>query len=234
MSGFALAEYEVPKFGLPSKVPGGTMPKDAGEFTSRLGQIRRQAGKVPGPGMYVGHKDWKLNRGFVFSKTPRDKGTRMNKVPAPGHYDSAGLSVTRPRSIGGQLSKGAKRSFLDNVAEKSGKTPAPDKYQPRFQEVHIPAPSFDVKKTESRQGGKKQQNPGPGHYEPKYTSTEDRPPTYGTSKDTIKSFVDRVTKLKEKLPAPGHYETTKLESVSRGTKFMQIMGNGRGPLMGSY
>lgn len=233
MSGFALAEYEVPKFGLPSKVMGGTMPKDAGELTSRLGQIKRQAGKVPGPGMYVGHKDWKLNKGFVFSKTPRDKGQRMNKVPAPGHYDAASLALTRARSVGGQLSKGTKRSFLDNVAEKSGKTPAPDKYQPKFQEVHIPAPSFDVKKTESRQP-KKAQGPGPGQYEPKYHLTEPQKPVYGTSKDTTKSFVDRVTKLKEKLPAPGHYETTKLETISRGTKWCQVMGTGRGPLMGAY
>jgi len=234
MSGFALAEYEVPKFGLPNKVPGGTMPKDAGEFTSRLGQIKRQAAKCPGPGMYVGHKDWKLNRGFLFAKCARDKGLRMNKVPAPGHYENASsMAMTRPRSIGGQLSKGTKRSFLDNVAEKAGKTPAPDKYQPKFQEAHLPAPSFDIKKTESRMP-KKTLAPGPGHYEPKYASIEKVPPNYGTSKETAKSFVDRVTKLKEKLPAPGHYEMTKLEKISRGTKWTQIMGAKRGPLMGAY
>ena len=55
------------------------------------------------------------------------------------------MAMTRPRSIGGQLSKGTKRSFLDNVAEKAGKTPAPDKYQPKFQEAPKALGNLDIR-----------------------------------------------------------------------------------------
>lgn len=235
MSGFALAEYVVPTVGLTKRVEGGILPKDTGEMSSVLGQVKRRAGKVPGPGAYLSHKDWALNRGFIISKTARDKGTRMNKVPAPGQYDCAAVNLTKPRSIGGHLSKGVKRSFLDSAVEKSEKTPAPDKYHPQPLEKHVTSPSLSrVKKTESRVPKKDRAVPGPGHYEPKFSFTEDRPPNYGTAKEASNSFVDRATKLKEKLPAPGHYEVTKLDKVSRGTKWVQMNGLTRGPLMGRY
>lgn len=235
MSGFALSEYVVPNVGLPKRVEGGILPKDTGENTSQLGLVKKRAGKVPGPGAYLSHKDWALNRGFILSKTARDKGTRMNKVPAPGQYDAASMNLTKPRSIGGHLSKGVKRSFLDTAVEKSEKVPAPDKYQPQYLEKHVPSPSLSrAKKTESRVPKKNMAIPGPGHYEPKFTMTEDRPPNYGTAKESSNSFVDRATKMKEKLPAPGHYEVAKLEKISRGTKWVQINGLKRGPMMGKF
>lgn len=211
------------------------MPKDTGELTSRLGQIKRQAAKVPGPGMYLGNTDWKLKGGFVFSKTSRDKGLRLNTVPAPGQYDNSQTQLTKPRSIGGPLPKGTKRSFLDQAVEKSGKTPAPDKYQPQYFRPHVAVPSMSHgKRTESRVKRTDKGTPGPGHYEPKYTAIEQQLPNYGTAKDTGNSFVDRVTKMKEKLPAPGHYEAGKMDKITRGGKWVQLMQLPRGPLMGKY
>jgi len=211
------------------------MPKDSGELHSRLGQIKRQAGKVPGPGAYVSHKDWKLNRGFVWGKTPRDKGSRMNKVPAPGHYELS-LALTRPRSVGGNLPKGTKRSFLDNAVEKSAKNPAPDKYQPQHMRPHVPGISMShgKKASETRSKNKDQGVPAPDKYHPNYNLTERRAPCFGASKESGNSFVDRATKLKDKLPGPGHYEAANLEKTTRGAKWVQINQLPRGPLMGRY
>lgn len=71
MSGLGADDYVVPTCTTNRRVEGGQLPKDTGEFSSRIGQIKAAATKVPGPGKYVGHDTWKAG-GNKFSNTARE------------------------------------------------------------------------------------------------------------------------------------------------------------------
>lgn len=109
-------DYAVPCHGVgltghARKLQLGTFAKDKGEFSSRLGQVMKQAAKTPGPGKYdVGHTQWCVadktggNRkrfgnqgetvhlfGNAFSKTSREHKS-LNKTPAPATYERKDVS----------------------------------------------------------------------------------------------------------------------------------------------
>lgn len=208
MSGFALEEYTVPKFGSWKKVVGGTMPKDTGENTSQLGQIRKIHSKLPGPGHFdISHLDdkaWK-SKGGHFVKSPKDAGWKANKVPPVGQYNVAEAMVgTKPRTKNGKLPQAPRGCFfVDTANDRGGKTPAPGKYEPHGQPPHVRVPSFNKITTESR-SSKKPQQPGPGQYNINHSQVEDKIPNYPQDKQAPKTFIDRIKADKAKLPAPGH------------------------------
>jgi len=208
MSGFALEEYTVPKFGSWKQVVGGTMPKDSGENSSQLGQIRKIAAKIPGPGHFdISHldkKDWD-SKGGHFVKSSKDAGWKANKVPPVGQYHVAeSVAHTKPRTMGGKLPQAARGChFWDTAVSRSTLVPAPGRYEPGGLVQHVRIPSFNKTKTETR-SGKKPQIPGPGQYEVNHSQVEDRTPNYGTDKQAPKTFIDRIKADKAKLPAPGH------------------------------
>lgn len=152
-------DYCVPRHGVGLTGPArklqlGTFAKDKGEFSSRLGQVMKQAAKTPGPGKYIGHTQWvtagkvagtrniyeTVTRfGAAFEKCSREHKP-LNKVPPPPTYERKDFSTsdasigakdnlsTKHRVVLGRASKGPKRSFLDNVAELGKLTPAPGQY----------------------------------------------------------------------------------------------------------
>lgn len=228
MSGFALEEYTVPKFGSWKQVVGGTMPKDAGENSSQLGQIRKIASKVPGPGHFdISHMDQKswASKGGHFVKSAKDAGWKANKVPPVGQYHVAeAVGYTKKRTMGGKLPQAARGChFWDTAAARSSVTPAPGKYEPHGQPQHLQVPNFTKTKTESR-STKKPAHPGPGQYDVNHSLTEERIPNYGTDKQAPKTFIDRIKADKAKLPAPGHCGIPDSKVVN--TKGVQKHANG--------
>lgn len=247
MSGFAMDGYKVPHCGLLPRVPSGQLAKDARDgITSRLGQIKIQAGKTPGPGYYVKHADWKdpvkksiagtktRTPEYSYPKCPLGQGEKLNKVPGPGTYDGTATGQTKPRVLQGRLSKGPKRNFLDNAKDQSAWKPPPGKYDPKQADApHMGAPTMLKKVSGTRKSAEKQA-PGPGAYNPEWTQCEEREPKWGTSKQKAETYVDKVAKSKAKLPAPGKYDLIKLETITRGTKWTQVHGLGRSALHGTF
>lgn len=208
MSGFALEEYTVPKFGSWKQVVGGTMPKDSGENSSQLGQIKKFGGKTPGPGHFdISHLDAKAwsNKGYNFVKSTKDHGWKANKVPPVGQYHVAeALNYTKTRSCGGKLPQAARGChFWDTATARSSATPAPGKYEPHGLPKKVQIPSFTKVTTESR-SPKKPAQPGPGQYQVSHSQVEQRAPNYPQDKQAPKTFIDRIKADKAKLPAPGH------------------------------
>ncbi|KAF4656326.1 hypothetical protein FOL47_009033 [Perkinsus chesapeaki] len=139
---YDLGDYEVPKHGLAGKVKGGALPKDSGQVTSRIGQIKKLAGSTPGPGKYIKHAPWPQyppgeefshgSKGYKFDKGSRDKGgiiktDKGSATPAPGKYDITKVDLVKPRCLGGPMSKKAKKSFLDKAIKFGATIPAPNK-----------------------------------------------------------------------------------------------------------
>lgn len=218
---FALEEYTCPKFGFAKTVPGGTMPKDTGEKQSRIGQIKKQAAWVPGPGHYdteaQDKKRWaKLLLG-TFSKMPRDLMFARNKTPPVGYYNGD-LSVTKPRLKNGKVSQSPRVCAIVDTAERRSRlSPTLGFYKPNDPTYRVPTPSFahgGKGRASSAPPGKtsKGAGPGPGSYEIKYGQVDGEAPwnvpntqTKETwNKETKKTFIDKIQKDKAKVPAPGH------------------------------
>jgi hypothetical protein len=208
MSGFALTEYTVPKFGMAKQILGGTMPKASGKYSSHLGQVEKQAGKTPGPGHFdlthLDNKHWQ-SRGGKFVKCSRDKGQKMNKTPACSHYNlEESKAYVMPKTIGGKLSKAVRGSHLEDCAShRSAMVPAPGRYDPKDQRK-IYATSFYNTQNASRQPGKQTAIPGPGYYKVSHTLVDTRTPEWASDKAPVKTFVDTLKQDKAKIPAPGH------------------------------
>lgn len=232
--GFSNEEYVVPKAGLLERIPGGAVPKDPGTHSSRLAQVVKMASKTPGPGMYPTNKSTLGSRNFVFSKTKKDKyNVAGSTVPAPGQYKMIDLAKTKPRVVGGQISKGKGHRPIYSAAD----GPAPAHYNPKLLDVHVMAPSMTHRITESRKDLKRSASvPGPGAYAPRYDSQEVREANYSVPKAAFDKtrFVDTIVRSHSYVPAPGIYNLTKLDKVSRGTKWCQIQGLGRSPLNGIF
>ncbi|KAF4661266.1 hypothetical protein FOL46_005823 [Perkinsus olseni] len=248
---YDLGDYQVPKHGPRGKVKGGAMPKDSGQVTSRIGQIKKLAGSTPGPGKYIKHAPWPQyppgeefahgSKGYRFDKDSRDKGgiIRTDKgsaTPAPGRYDVTKVSQVKPRCVGGPLSKKAKKSFLDKAIAVGGSLPGPNKYNItalRTGKVHLPAPLMTTKKSETKGPVKKTQVPGPGHYDTSkgdsLTMAAEPRPVWARGK--IRTITDKAS---AKNPGPGQYRSIALEKISRGTKWNQVHGYGRNALHGVF
>jgi hypothetical protein len=250
MSGFAMKEYSVPKCGMLPRVPSGQLAKDSRDgVTSRLGQIKIQAGKTPGPGYYIKHADWadpikkcigntkSMEPKYSYPKCPRSQGEKMNKVPGPGTYDGTATGQTKPRVLMGKAAKGPKRNFLDNAKAQAAWVPAPGTYDhtKRADVPHMGAPAFELsKKVAGTRKGAEKQAPGPGAYTPGWTQCETKEPNWGTSKSSSMTYVDKVAQSKKNLPAPGKYDLIPIEKITRGTKWTQVHGLGRSALHGTF
>lgn len=278
-------DYRVPCHGIgltgpEKKIQLGKFSKDKGEFSSRMGQIFRDAKKTHGPAYPPkhGHTEWVSPQKVSGTRTIHETVTRfgakfetssrdfkpLNKVPAPNHYERKDVGTERPndcreiqskfpRTKFGKCSKGPKRSFLDSIAELSATLPAPGQYfkEPSSQvlrnklEVHAGSPSFEKKHTESR---KPPAGPGiaPSKYEPQWTHSEERFPSWGFPKAKGNNFVDKAVRgkmldKKTPLPSPGMHDKagkpipdTNLSLTSRGTKQLQLGGFGRGAASGYF
>lgn len=207
---FAIAEYVVPKFGFAKTVPGGTMPKDTGEKQSRLGQIKKHAAEVPGPGHYdmLSRDQKRLAKVLMgtFSKTPRDTLYKGSKPPPVGHYNADYNSI-KPRLPNGKVGQSPRVcAIVDTAERRSRMSPTLGFYKPNDPTYRVPSPSFSHggKRASSAPPGKKYAMPGPGSYEVKYSQTEELPPYYTSNKEPKKTFIDRIQKEKGKVPAPGH------------------------------
>jgi hypothetical protein len=208
MSGFALSEYVVSKFGLPNPILGGTMPKASGKYSSHLGQVEKQAAKTPGPGHFdlthLDNKHWQ-SRGGKFVRCARDKGHKMNKTPACSQYDVEGAkNAVLPKTQGGKLSKAVRGSHLEDTAShRSSQVPAAGRYDPKDMRK-IVAPSFHQTKNSARSPGRRPPSPGPGHYKVVHSLVDVRTPMWAHDKQPVKTFVDTLKQEKSKIPAPGH------------------------------
>jgi hypothetical protein len=206
-----MAEYVVPHHGKEPGVTGGTMPKAGKEKGGLFAEVNRLAGSVPGPEKY--HKDI-LEQNFVgrmkggkFSGMGRDwpKSPRAGTCVAPsvGTYQvDAAVDKIKPRAPGGQISKNDRKCFFAQQAARNT-LPPPGKYDPKTFSPHIDTPVFASPRTESR-SPKKQSPMGPGYYNPEHTIVEKKVLSYSGSKESSKSFLDKLMSSKDKTPPPGH------------------------------
>lgn len=221
-------DYHIPCHGVgdtghPNRVLMGPMSKDKGAYSSRINQIVRQAGKVPGPGHYVQHVPWDEGRtdhvihaGNKFPNGNRDYKP-MNKTPAPATYESKdfylGKAITssdiesrNPRILYGKIPKGKKRSFTDQAIKHGLKTVAPGHYdlsQKRGNKLDCASTTGQCKITLwsrelTRTAGKKppEKEIGPDHYNPNHGAYEERQPIHAIPKAKAQNFLDKAVKEK--------------------------------------
>jgi len=234
-------DYNIPSNGVgatghPKRILNGNMSKDKGEYSSRINQIIKQAGKAPGPGKYIAHEYWEegkrahvIHGGNKFPNSRRDYKP-MNKTPDPANYENKnfGLGVSinssehiskNPRVLFGNISKAKKRSFLDQAIAHGSKIPAPghndtsgryaNKAEPSVKK--IPNWSREITKTT----GKKAAPPeiGPNHYSIKYPG-EEKQPCHAIPKAKAQNFLDKAQvekmvdlRTRKEIPGPGTYNT---------------------------
>lgn len=257
-------DYHIPKDGVgltghPKRVLLGTYSKDKGTYSSRINQIIRQADKVPGPGMYISHKDWQKNGGYKFANMERTYKP-MNKTPAPVIYEHPDIFMgkcnacsdklsNRPRIIHGKVPTGKRRSFLDQAEKHGASTPGPGSCDPKQKAadrmdthiVKIMDWSKSMQKTKGR-GKNSDPNLGPDHYTPSFPG-EDSQPTYTVPKTKKSSFLEAAVKAKwtdchtkREIPGPGTYETQNYDTnkFTRGTKYLQLRGMSRSAVSGYF
>jgi len=214
------SDYHIQKWGNESRTTLGRFTKDSGEHSSLMNQTVKAAGKTPGPGKYVAHKQWdpKLagaNQGNRFPKSGRwMKG--MNTVPAPSHYENKSVSTmtsirgsdklsSNPRVTMGRLSKGDRKSFIEKSIKFSMSLPGPATYSP------VPKSSNSLDCNTSRTLEWKRQMTsstsklgtskkdlaskiGPGTYTLQQGFFEEKVPAYSIPKDPCTNFLDKAVK----------------------------------------
>jgi len=245
--------------GLAARNLHGPFAKDAGTFSSRINQIVRAAGKVPGPGKYLAHEDWRLNGGSRFAKTERSYKS-MHKYPDPTTYErkdffeqpsnrSKDNISQNHRIIHGRVPKGKRRSFLDGAIKHGAQVPAPGHYTPK----QVACDRMDVNITgalnwnkEASFGGKMapDKSLAPNHYTINYKSTEPKQAVYTVPKEVSANFLDKAVKekiidlkSKRELPGPGTYKTFEsadMNRTSRGTYHLQLRNLSRSAVTGYF
>lgn len=221
-------DYAIPSNGVgltghPKKVLYGTLSKDKGTYSSRINQIIKQAGQVPGPGHCIQHEPWDegktahvIHAGNKFPAGTRDTSlTRDLKVPEPARYERSDIALNvcnssksnlsnRPRLLYGAFPKGKKRSFTDQAEAHGRRIPAPghcDNGKNQFNNKAnqaIPKVLDWSKGTVKTVGrGKAEVEIGPNHYSPSWASTEEALPKYAVPKAKAQNFLDKA--VKEKL-----------------------------------
>lgn len=225
-------EYLCPKTEVAGKVLGGQFPKDSGKFSSRIGQVVKQALKVPGPGIYK-IPEGPTGRQFVFAKGSKETNIKAGKRPDPGQYEQS-KKACLPRTLQGVMSKGKKVTFVDIAAMKANQYPGPPKYNPKEVLGHIQSRALHVTTTQSRLDLKSRRDlPGPGKYNPVHTNTEDRVLAFALG-PKYKSFEEAEAKRPGQVPGPNSYKLIELDKISRGTKLMQTYNYDRGPMTGYF
>eukprot|EP00397_Hematodinium_sp_SG-2012_P038559 GEMP01041960.1.p1 GENE.GEMP01041960.1~~GEMP01041960.1.p1 ORF type:complete len:234 (+),score=36.39 GEMP01041960.1:341-1042(+) len=226
-------EYVCPPTTLPPIIAGGTFPKDKGQFSSRIGQVLKQAAKVPGPGAYSVHAS-PSGQLFAFAKGPRDAKRTRGVSPDPCTYQGSKRAVL-PRTTGCVMSKGKKMTFIDLAKSHSHRAPGPVTYHPKDVLGHIQSRTFAPRsssKAEPREE-KKSITPGPGSYDINYQLIEERPVNVGFA-PKCRSLVDAECKISASMPGPGHYKECNPSRVSRATKLLQIYHYARNPMTGYF
>jgi len=245
-------DYHLPCHGVgctgpPPRVLYCFTSKDTGKTSSRIASIIRQAGKVPGPGQYVAHTEWKLGQSTKFLRGSRDYKP-MHKGPAGGHYEAKDDFALLPsvgarentsnhgRTLYGKVTPGKRRSFLDSAVRQGGASPGP---------IYNPAPGcsdrlpikmaktvpWDKEKNKAKSLKVKIEEIGPDRYNLDFSRTESRAPNWTVPKEAGKNFIDKCvreklldTKSKKPLPGPDSSEMQNfnLDNISRGTYHCQL------------
>jgi|Transcript_18192 hypothetical protein len=270
-------DYRVPSDGIgmtghPKRVTHGAMSKDKGTFSSRINQIIRQAEKVPGPGKYVAHEPWEEGKrahvthaGNKFPTCGLDY-KQMNKVPSPDHYEHKEIGVSgksnaggdhlsnRKRIVLGKISKGKKRSFLDQIESRAKayntgpgsyeitKVKASNKLDTATSSSNIKVLQWSREMVNNSKGGHKDMDVGPNHYSINYKHSESAPSMITFPKAKAQNFLDKAVKekwvdvkSKKECPGPGTYKHDYDESkISRGTRYLQLRGMSRSAASGYF
>lgn len=262
-------DYYLPCHGVGDTGPAkrvvlGFSGKDDGKFSSRINQIIRQAEKVPGPGKYVAHEEWKQTQTYKFAKSSREYKP-MHKGPSAVEYERKDFSAehsigakdnlsNHPRVTFGKVSPGKKKSFLDIAAKYGGQGPGPGAYNPApgcsnclsFGPRKVVA--WDREKSKSKSLKVKVAEIGPDHYNLNFCRTEPALPTFTVPKEAGKNFIDKFVsekfvrdkaedaKAKREVPGPGSYDMQNfdLDKTSRGTYHLQLRGLSRSPASGYF
>lgn len=234
-------DYIVPKTHPPNvRIPGGVVAKEAKKKDKPLDKT------APGPGEYMKPIAWndpklKTIGGtkpaapvFSIPSTPRDKGLKLNKVPGVGSYETQKRTLDQKRVLGGNITKGPKRSFIDAALQRGPLTPGPCEYKIKHAEDHVPALPFSPPKSESRKEGKSGPSPGPGHFKISYELVEKRSPRIPWNHKVEKNFVDKLVLLNKSTPAVGQYEQVKLDKIGRGCRVLQLNPTLSPKMKGAY
>jgi hypothetical protein len=199
--GFALIEYQTPRFPINKAVISNTIPKANRDHGGMLGEVKSRT-KVPGPEHY--HKNlgtFYKGKGNSFGKLVRVFGVKPSKTPPIGHYDTA--AATKVKIKGGIMNKTDRSCyFIDTLINQKKHNPAPDKYDGAGLSQRVKALKWDAPKNVSMKADFK--GVGPGSYNPNFDTTEKRQPKYSTPRDPARSFLDSLVRRKD-TPAPGHY-----------------------------
>jgi len=256
---YAVPCHGIGDTGLAKRVTHGAMSKDDGKFSSRINQIQKAATRVPGPGKYVGHEDWRLNGGSKFAK--KEAGYKpMHKNPDPTHYErkdffqfpanacKESLSQNR-RVVFGRVPKGNRRSFLDGAMRHGKEVPAPGHYynkQVCANRLNTNPCGVTNWKVEDAGGGKvaPDKSLAPSHYTINYNQVTDKQAVYTVPKEKASNFLDKVVKekwidvrTKKELPGPGTYKTFDSEAIdktTRGTYQLQLRTLSRSATTGYF
>lgn len=235
-------DYHIPCHGVgltghEPRVTHGPMSKDKGTYSSRIGQIMRQAEKCPGPGKYVAHEPWDEGRtahvihaGNKFPNGNRDYKP-MNKTPAPATYENKnfhlGVAISsnqnlscNPRTLYGAMPKGKKRGSLDGAMKHSANAPGPGHNEltqhrnNRTDTSTIKVLSWAREQQKSKSNKPKEIEIGPNHYSINYSSVEEKQGCHTIPKAKAQNFLDKAVKekwvdvkSKKEIPGPGTYPT---------------------------
>jgi len=177
------------------KVLLGPAEKDDGKHSSRINQIVKQAGKVPGPGKYVAHTDWKHEKATKFPNGVRGYRT-MHLNPPPNHYEAKDFTTMKtngsrttqskcPKALYGKIGpEGKPWSFLDQSTKLGAKSPGAGAYNPTLVCAKKGGvTSWDKEKSKSTTKKVKVADIAPNHYKISYASQEANPPQYSVPKD---------------------------------------------------
>lgn len=233
--------------------------KDTGKNSSRINQIIKAAEKVPGPGKYVAHADWKLTQVNKFANSSREYKP-MHKGPAATHYEAKDFADTKsigardstsnhPRMLYGKVLAGKKRSFLDGAIRHGTEVPGPvynipgGAFGDRLGTAPRKMTDWNKEKSKSKSLKVKVPEIAPNHYKIEYAKTEPSSLNYTVPKGAGNNFIDKAVKetftdvrSKKTLPGPGTYDLQNfdLEKTSRGTMGCQMRGLTRSPASGYF
>lgn len=260
-------DYNLPCHGVgdtgpPPRHLHGPFSKDTGKYSSRLAQIVRQAEKVPGPGKYVAHEDWTINKKPNWSKGSRDYKP-LHKNPDPTHYErkdffnevsNGGKECLShiARVLGGKVPKGKRRSMTEMAVRAHAHVPPPGAYSVAsgmFSDrlaPHVTGTTSWAREMAVHvgRGAPEPYSLAPSHYTIDYKPTEERQAVYTVPKEKAANFLDKAVKEKlvdirnkKEMPGPGTYwQKTDFDDrkLSRGTRMLQLRGLTRASASGYF
>mmetsp|Transcript_30766 Transcript_30766/g.70551 ORF Transcript_30766/g.70551 Transcript_30766/m.70551 type:complete len:248 (-) Transcript_30766:78-821(-) len=237
-------DYKLPRAGIEPRTLYGTFNKGENNYVWKT-----TAMEAPGPGKYLSELEkyeerQRLARGHLFLKGGRGY-KYLNKVPAPHHYEDknifmgpsiAGKEILSniPRVLGGKISKGPRRSFLESAQRHGAGTPSPGQYTWKDPGPKILSPN--LKEFKSHKTKTQVKEIGPAEYQINYSSQEETPAAYSIPKSAGHNLLDKAKNSQKEGPGPGYYPIDSVPShkISRGTRYCQTRGLGRSPCSGYF